>query len=95
MDKKERTLYCYSYCNKKENKYKIEYRKGEIKAKLTLKEKKPGIWKLIIISEKDDKHHVNLTGHLGMVLYMMDLFKTIYDLDIFRINKKKEEKKSW
>lgn len=50
---------------------------GDIKSKLSLKEIDNGLWNVIITV--DEKEHINLKGHLNLVLIMIEHFRKIYD----------------
>lgn len=67
----------------------VNHVKGEIKADLSLKELDSGKWNVII--SVDGKTHVDLKGHLNLVLDNIQLFKRIYDFEkSIKENKKNE-----
>ena len=67
---------------------KVYNTKGEIKADLSLKELDNGIWNMII--SVNGENHVNLKGHLNLVLDNIQLFKRVYD---FEKSDKKDSKR--
>lgn len=58
---------------------KVYNTKGEIKSDLSLKELDNGMWNMII--SVDGETHVNLNGHLYLVLDNIQLFKKVYDFE--------------
>jgi len=85
----------YSWMDNIEESYRelqkrLEHPIGDIKAHLTL-EQKGKSWHMEIRSVEDDQYS-SITGDLYMIIKMLDLFRTIYDIVELRPDNYKEKK---